>query len=451
VHPTPGSGGPRSARERRAGPPPSETATRPLPRSGADQRTVPVRQVPPRPGQPGAGRPRRGGGTRVVRVAVAAVSALVLLVTGYAWTTLDALDAGLRRSGVLPGLATSGGAQNILVLGLDSRLDENGNPLPPAVYDALDTGGADVGGYNANVLMLIHLPADGGHASAMSIPRDDYVALAGKPDGTGQGKIKQAYGLAFDQRHKQLVAQHVTDPVALEQRSRDAGRSAEIETVSQFLDVPIDHYIEVTMVAFYQIAQVVAPITVCVNEDTRDSFSGANFHKGYQQIDAAQAVAFVRQRRDTAHPALTFTDLDRERRQQAFIASLAYQLRQAGTLTDPTRLRGLVTVAQQNTAVDPGLDITGLTSTFAGLAGGGLDFTTLPIDHFGRDDRGEDVNIVDTAAVRSAAAKLVDDSGGSSDPTTSRSTAAGTAHATTAPATSAPTSVLASGGIPCVT
>jgi LCP family protein required for cell wall assembly len=130
----------------------------------------------------------------------------------------------------------------------------------------------------------------------------------------------------------------LSDKVTLEQRSRDAGRNAEIATVSAlFGGLPIDHFVEVTMVAFYQLAQVVAPITVCVNEDTRDSYSGADFHRGYQQIDAAQAVAFVRQRRDTAHPQLQFTDLDRERRQQAFIASLAYQLRQAGTLSDPTR------------------------------------------------------------------------------------------------------------------
>ena len=100
--------------------------------------------------------------------------------------------------------------------------------------------------------------------------------------------------------------------------------------------VPVDHFVEVTLVAFYEIAQVVQPITVCVNANTQDSYSGANFHKGLQQINAAQALAFVRQRRDDTHLWLNFTDLDRERRQQAFIASLAYQLKQA----DPDPGRG---------------------------------------------------------------------------------------------------------------
>ena len=108
---------------------------------------------------------------------------------------------------------------------------------------------------------------------------------------------------------------------------------------------------------FYQLAQVVAPITVCLNEDTKDSYSGADFHRGYQQINAAQAVAFVRQRRDYVHPQLNFTDLDRERRQQAFLASLVYQLKQAGTFLNPARLRALINVAKQNIAADTGLEL----------------------------------------------------------------------------------------------
>ena len=76
--------------------------------------------------------------------------------------------------------------------------------------------------------------------------------MAGSPDGQDRGKIKQAYGLAFDQQHKALAAQGVTDKTTLEQRSRDAGRNAEIATMSQFLGgLPIDHFVEVTMVAFY--------------------------------------------------------------------------------------------------------------------------------------------------------------------------------------------------------
>ncbi|NMH96291.1 LCP family protein [Pseudonocardia acidicola] len=344
------------------------------------------------------------------RIVVALLSVLVLMVTGYAWDQYRNLTTGIRTSNALSGSGkSSGGDTNILIMGLDSRLDENGNPLPQDIYDALHAGDQQVGGYNANVLMLLHVPGDGSKATSISIPRDDYVSFPGSPDGTSKGKIKQAYGLAFDQAHRQLVAQGITDRATLEQRSRDAGRKEEIDAVRQFLGgVPVDHFVEVTLVAFYQIAQVVQPITVCLNEATQDSYSGADFHAGQQQITAAQAVAFVRQRRDYVHPELNFTDLDRERRQQAFIASVAYQLKQTGTLADPSRLSAIIDVAKQNMAIDSGLDLLSFAQQASNLTGGNITFTTLPIAGFGKDPAGEDVNLVDVPQVQGIVRNLLD-------------------------------------------
>jgi len=347
---------------------------------------------------------------RIARWAVAMVSVLVFAVTGYGWSQYHDLLTGVGRSDAIRANApkSAGGDTNILIMGLDSRLDENGNPLPPDVYQALHAGDQQVGGYNANVLMLVHLPGDGSKATAISIPRDDYVSLPGSPDGVAKGKIKQAYGLAFDQEHQRLMAAGVTDPASLEQRSRDAGRAEEVDTVAQLLGgVPIDHFVEVTLMGFYQLAQVVAPITVCLNEDTRDSYSGADFHRGYQQINAAQAVAFVRQRRDYVHPQLNFTDLDRERRQQAFIASLVYQLKQAGTFLNPARLRALINVAKQNIAADTGLELLSFAERASALAGGNITFTTLPIVRFGTDPAGEDVNIVNVPEIQTLVHNMI--------------------------------------------
>ena len=345
-----------------------------------------------------------------MRIIAASLSVLVLAVTGYVWNQYRDLTAGIRTSSALGATAApaAGADTNILVMGLDSRLDENGNALPADIYDALHAGDAANGGYNANVLMLLHIPGDGSKATSISIPRDDYVDFPDTPDGTAEGKIKQAYGLAFDQANRQLRAQGVTDPVTLEQRSRDAGRTAEIHTVREFLGgVPIDHFVEVTLMAFYQIAQVVQPITVCVNEDTTDSYSGADFHAGRQQITAAQAVAFVRQRRDNVHPELNFTDLDRERRQQAFISSLAYQLKQAGTLVDPTRLNAILKVADQNIAIDSGLDLLSFATNATSLSSGNISFTTLPITGFGTDPLGESINTVDLTQIRATVQNLL--------------------------------------------
>ena len=341
---------------------------------------------------------------------------LVLSLVGYAVFQYFSLSMGIKRSDVLGSIQRPkvlGGKgmskdTNILIMGLDSRLDENGNPLPKQIYDALHAGDQSNGGLNANVLMLLHVPGDGSRATEISIPRDDYVHLAGCPDGECMGKIKQAYGLAFDQESRRLVGQTGLDRTQRQQKERDAGRKAEITTVSQFLaGVPIDHFVEVTLVSFYEIAQVVQPITVCVNENTQDSYSGANFHQGRQQISASQALAFVRQRRDDTHPALNFTDLDRERRQQAFIASLAYQLKQADTFADPFKLTNIFNVAKQNTAIDSGLNLLSFAAQASNLTGGNVTYYTLPIDHFGKDPLREDVNFVNLPLIQATVRHLM--------------------------------------------
>jgi LCP family protein required for cell wall assembly len=370
-----------------------------------------------------AGRRRR----RAVTFSVAAlVLLLVLALVGFGVFQYVSLTLGIKRSDIL-GAGSASGDTNILIMGLDSRLDENGNPLPKQIYDALHAGDQSNGGLNANVLMLLHVPADGSKATEISIPRDDYVQLAGCPDGECMGKIKQAYGLAYDQQSRLLAGQTGLDPTQRQQKERDAGRKAQITTVSQFLGgVPIDHFVEVTLVAFYEIAQVVQPITVCVNANTQDSYSGANFHKGLQQINAAQALAFVRQRRDDTHPSLNFTDLDRERRQQAFIASLAYQLKQADTFTNPIKLTKILDVAKQNTAIDSGLNPVSFAGQASSLTGGNVTYYTLPIDHFGKDPRGEEVNYVNLPLIQATVSHLL-------APPTSAAPAPVTVHAGSSP------------------
>ena len=309
----------------------------------------------------------------------------VLAVTAVGWAGYRNLSGGITTSQALAGGPESvGGAQNILIMGLDSRLDQHGQPLPEDIYDALHAGDETVGGYNANVLIVLHLPGGNGPVSAVSVPRDDYVDLPGCPSGVCKGKIKQAYGLAYQQSMDSL-----SDNIAQssrEQKAREAGRKAEIDTVRRLLGVPIDHFIEVTLGAFFQIAQVVQPITVCLNNDTSDSYSGADFHRGVQQIDAAQAMAFVRQRRDENDQL--FTDMDRTRRQQAFIVSLVTALRHGGALSSPSSLRNLLQVAQQNIAVDDGFDLAGFVDHAASLTDSSLTLYTLPISEFGQDPAG---------------------------------------------------------------
>jgi len=360
-----------------------------------------------------------------MRSIVAVATVAVLVATGVSWTVYRHATSGFTRSSALFGGPTSKhGDQNILIMGLDSRLDERGNPLPQAMYDAIHAGSADDGGYNSNVLMLLHVPGDGSKATAISIPRDDYVDLDGCPSNNCQGKIKQAYGFAYAEKRQSLGEQGVTDQDELEQQSREAGRKSEIATVRQFLgNVPIDHFIEVTLAAFFQVAEVVQPITVCVNEDTSDSYSGARFHKGVQKINASQAMAFVRQRRDP-NPDLNFTDLDRDRRQQAFVISLMQQMTKNGTLTNIGQMERLLNVAKANIAIDNGFDVVNFASSSSNLTGGNVTFFTLPIDHFGANENGEDVNFVNLPQIHSIVRQILGPDAVSPDTSTSSTNAA---------------------------
>ncbi|MEY9842982.1 LCP family protein required for cell wall assembly [Streptacidiphilus sp. BW17] len=339
------------------------------------------------------------------RAAVATASAGVLLVSGISWFAYNSLTDGLNTSDALavaqrhapPKIDNS---INLLLIGLDSRKDMNGNDLPKQfVEQDLHAGSSDIGGYNTNTLILLHIPAGGGKVQAFSIPRDDYVQTL-NGDGTSQGfhKVKEAYGIAKAAAEPALKAQGLTG-AALEQQSREVGREATLATVQQFLGIRIDHFAEVNLLGFYDIAQVVQPITVCLKHATKDPAmagqgSGADFHAGYNTLDAAQALAFVRQRHN-----LTNGDLDRTHRQQAFISSVMYKLKQEGLFNDLGKMQSLFDVVKKDVVLDSQWNILDFAQQVPSLTGGNVVFNTLPIQGFATRN-GESVNLVDELQIQ---------------------------------------------------
>ena len=100
----------------------------------------------------------------VGRTGLVLASVAALIVTGYAWTLSRQFDASLTTSAVLdhPGYARRAGPRgpmNVLLVGLDSRTDAQGNLLPPQVLAALHAGG-NSGELNADTLILVHVPAE---------------------------------------------------------------------------------------------------------------------------------------------------------------------------------------------------------------------------------------------------------------------------------------------------
>ncbi len=298
----------------------------------------------------------------------------------------------IPRSNVLSGSTQStGGDTNILLLGLDSRRDANGNNLPRKLLDLMHVGSSSaVGGYNTNTMILIHIPAGGKSAVAISIPRDDYVAVAG----WGMQKIKEAYGLAKYNSENALLKAGVQNPLR-EKKSRDAGRTATISTISNLLGVPIDHFAEVNLVGFYDLATALGGIQVCLNRAVNDAqYSGAIFPAGLQTITGVQALQFVRQRH-----GLPYGDLDRTHRQQAFITGVITKFRTQGIFGDLGKLQSLLKVAQKDVVIDAGWDVLGFLPQAKALTGGHITFHTLPIEGYALRNR-QDVNIIDIPTVR---------------------------------------------------
>ncbi len=221
------------------------------------------------------------------------------------------------------------------------------------------------------------------------------------------------------------------------------------------------------MAGFYEVAQAVAPITVCVLAATQDTYSGANFTAGLQQLDAQQAMAYVRQRRDTSNPDYAFSDLDRERRQQAFIVDVIHQLKQFGTLTNIPKMETIVNDVSSNIVVDSGFNLIEMLQQATAVTNGNISFSTLPITGFATAPNGESINTVDVPQVQATVQALLAPPPATPTPashpsataTASASTTATpspTASATPTPTTPATTTysdwtgALQGGSIPCV-
>jgi LCP family protein required for cell wall assembly len=325
-------------------------------------------------------------------------SALVLAASGFSYFVVRDVSS-IGASHAISG-GPSIGAQNILLMGLESRRDWNGNVLPASVLAALHAGSVrgvenGIGGNDTNTLILIHIPAGGKKAIGFSIPRDDWVTFSGTVGPQQHGKVDQAYGVSMFYKQGQLRKQQPNiSQNQLAFQGNEAGRKAAVDTVEQLTGVHIDHFAEVNLDGFYELARVLGGVQVCLNHAVSDSYSGAHFRAGYQHLDASQALAFVRQRH-----GLTNGDLDRTHRQQAFLDSVMAQLRSQGVLGDLTKLQSLLSVAKQYAITDSGWDLLQFSSQMSSLTGGNLVFHTLPIEGYATI-AGQSANQIDPAKIK---------------------------------------------------
>ena len=393
----------------------------------------------------------------IARVLVALLSVTVLVAAGSGWYLQRQLRGGTVTSDALTRVEPipEGEPFTALLVGLDARTDASGNPLPRSVLDALHAG-PDEGQLHTDTMILLRVPGRaGGPATAISIPRDSYVQIAG---GRSKHKINSAYRRGLEQAEDQLTAQGIRG-AELDRRGREAGRQKLIATVEKLTGTPIDHFAEINLAGFVELTEALGGVSVCLNEAVQDAYSGVDLPAGPQSVSGVAALAFVRQRH-----GLDGGDLDRIARQQAFAAGLAQRLQSTGTLTDADRLDRLVGVVSRHVVLDRGWDLDQALSQLRRFTGEDLIFRTIPT---GRPDLQTPVDgvavQVDEDEVRDFVASVLDPAALATPPavtfapaTTALPTdAAGSPDGATAArpeAAEPPTTaqVITADGIPCV-
>ncbi|MFI1647577.1 LCP family protein [Streptomyces avidinii] len=280
----------------------------------------------------GAGRPPRGRGRRrrMLRRVGLGMVLLVLAGTATGWWLYNKLDgnitedtsaaAELRRYERERPAHLATGAQNILLIGSDSRSGRNN-----AGY------GRDKGTQRSDTTILLHLPQDRRSATAVSIPRDlmTDIPICTQVDGSRTGEQFAQFNWAFQW----------------------GGAACTIRTVEKLTGIRIDHHMVIDFGGFKKMVDAIGGVEVCLKEPVNDAEAKLRLAAGRQTLQGEQALGFVRAR----HSLGNGSDTERMDRQQQFLGSLVKKVQSNGVLLNPARLYPLLDAATSSVTTDPDL------------------------------------------------------------------------------------------------
>ena len=333
---------------------------------------------------------------------------IVLVVAGYAHNLV-----GLTKQiegGASIGDSSSVGAMNILLMGLESRTDFEGNTLSAAQLAQTHSGrqGGTLGAQDTDTLILIHVFAGGQKAVGYSIPRDDVVNYPHTTyEGITEGKIDGAYNYAYAQYEADNNGKMSQD--ALYQGANAGGsgvRGPDGRVGHRRAYRPLRRVEHLWLRADRPGARRHGGMRQAGPKSKEPDgfgfggnlvdlpFPGANFKlasnsgfnavkydgynatKGgaqYLHLSPPQALAFVRTR-----DSLPGVDIGRTHRQQAAIDYIIYDLKNRNVLTDPSVISSLLSGASSYLKTDSGFSLLDFAPEMKSLTGSNLSLTTLP-------------------------------------------------------------------------
>ncbi|QIX27866.1 LytR family transcriptional regulator [Nocardioides sp. JQ2195] len=260
---------------------------------------------------------------------------------------IDGVFAGLEDRPSRPATGDAAEAVNILLMGVDRRSDvaTTGDDAQAPEWIA--------GAQRTDTLMLLHIDGDRRGASIISLPRDSWVQVPGH----GHAKINAAFSLA--------------------------GPSLAVETIENLTNVRIDHLAVIDWEGFRQMTDEVGGVVVEVPETVHDSARDITWTAGTHVLNGQQALDYVGQRY-----GLPGGDLDRVRRQQAFLRAVLQANLHTAMRSDPFMLHHFLRTLARHASIDAEwstIDMGRLAVSLRNLRSADIHYFTAPVSGLGRE------------------------------------------------------------------
>ncbi|RSS66702.1 LCP family protein [Streptomyces sp. WAC06614] len=298
---------------------------------------------------------RRRRGRRVLRIGLLVLAVLVLLAAGGGWwaythlnSNIDSVDLDRAIGDDRPAKVVAG-AQNVLVIGSDSRAGANAE---------LDHG--NVSGARSDTAMLVHIPEGRSRATAVSIPRDTLVTRPECKDRDGEA-VSSANRVMFNSIYGL------------------AGPACVVKTVEQLSGVRVDHFVEVDFAGFKGLVDALGGVTVTLDKPMSGAKGGLKLDAGTHRLNGEQSLKFVR----TRYGYGDGSDLGRIGLQQQFMMALLDEIKKQDVLGNPARLYKLADAGTKSLTTDSDLGSLTALADFAqsmkGVDPGTMETLMLPV------------------------------------------------------------------------
>ncbi len=324
---------------------------------------------------------RRARQRRAYLVICAAMSAVVLFISGAAWGFTSYINDSIGRVNAGTAGTPSSGPLNLLLAGVDVR-----SGLTRHQQLQLHVG--DTVSSNSDTLMLIHVSADRDHVTVISLPRDSWVNIPGH----GMDKINAAYGLG--------------------------GPKLVVQTVEQLTGLTINDFVQVNFLGFVKVIDALGGVDICLPYAVNDPYSGLHLPSGVHHVNGITALEYARDRHSFA-----LSDLARIEDQQRLMSSMLKEAISSGTLADPVKLTRFLQAALAAIKVDQGLNVSTLADQLRGISPHNVQFMTVPLANLNyQTPTGESAVLWDTSQAQALFGKL------KNDQVTSKPTHPGSSH-----------------------